>query len=99
VAPPIVNVGVQESHAVDSSSSTRHVQFEMMDNMIVDALGVNAGLDAGYDEVQDDVEVDEPPNEETQKFYKILKETNKPLFLGSPHSKLSMCARLIAQKS
>lgn len=88
VAPPIVNVGVQESHAVGSSSSTRHVQFEMMDNMIVDALGVNAE----YDEVHDDVEVDEPPNEEAQNFYNILKETNKPLFPRSPHSKLSMCA-------
>jgi len=98
-APPIVNVGVHESHALGSSSSTRHVQIEMMDNMIVDALGVNAGVDAEYDEVEDDVDVDEPPNEEAQKFYNILKETNKLLFPGSPHSKLSICARLIAQKS
>ena len=92
----IVNVGVEESHAGGSSSSTRHVQFEMMDNMIVDALGVNVGLDVEYDEVQDDVKVDEPPNEEAHKFYNILKETNKPLFQGFPHSKLSICVRLIA---
>jgi hypothetical protein len=42
-------VGDEENHVVGSSSSIRHVQFEMMDSMIVNALGVNAGLDAEYD--------------------------------------------------
>jgi len=37
----------------------------MMDNLIVDALGVNALLEVEYDELQDDVELDEFPNEET----------------------------------
>ncbi|KAK2433103.1 hypothetical protein QL285_018409 [Trifolium repens] len=82
------------------SSSTRpvivpdHQPFDMVDNMISNALGVNLSYDPSEEDVTDSL-----PNEEAQRFYNLLTETNKPLFEGSPHSKLSMCVRLLGLKS
>jgi hypothetical protein len=82
------------------SSSTRpvivpdHQPFDMVDNMISNALGVNLS----YDQSEEDV-TDSLPNEEAQRFYNLLADTNKPLFEGSPDSKLSMCVRLLGLKS
>ena len=45
------------------------------------------------------IDHDELPNEEAQKFYNLLRDSNKPLFEGSPQSKLSMCVKLLALKS
>ncbi|XP_058750302.1 uncharacterized protein LOC131623315 isoform X2 [Vicia villosa] len=70
-------------------------QFNLHDDMIGDALGVNVA----YDEQQDSGDEEELPNEKSQKFYELLKEINTPLFEGSSDSKLSMCVRLLAAKS
>jgi hypothetical protein len=58
----------------------------MVDNMIFNALGVNLSDDQSEEDVTDSL-----PNEEAQRFYNLLTDTNKSLFEGSPHSKLSMC--------
>ena len=43
--------------------------------------------------------MEEPPNEETQRFYKLLLDENTPLYEGTSESKLSMCVRLLAYKA
>lgn len=48
---------------------------------------------------QNDVDIDELPNEEVQRYYSLLPETNKLLFDGSPNSKLSMCVRFLGLNS
>lgn len=70
-------------------------QFNMMDDMVADALGVE--LSYG-DDVEDDQE-EQLPNEKAQRFYQLLSECNTPLYEGSSHSKLSMCVWLLAHKS
>ena len=63
-----------------SSSNPNTTGYELLDvvqGMISDAVGVN--LD--FEEPQYDA--DEVPNEEAQRFYMFLSETNKPLFEGS----------------
>ena len=69
-------------------------QFNLVEDMVSDALGVNVA----YDEPQD-FDVEEIPNEKPQKSYQLLKERNIPLFEGSSDSRLSMCVRLLAAKS
>ncbi|XP_058739830.1 uncharacterized protein LOC131612031 [Vicia villosa] len=83
---------------VDPGSSSSHMQcqeqFNLVEEMFTDALGVNVA----YDEPQD-LDGEELPNEKAQRFYQLLKEINIPLFEGSSDSKLSMCVRLLAAKS
>ena len=67
--------------------------LEVYQGMISHAVGVN--LD--FEEPEYDAE--EVPNEEAQRFYMYLSETNKPLFEGSTDSKLSVCVRLLGLKS
>lgn len=66
----------------DASRSQSHMkyleQFNLVDDMVGDALGVIVT----YDEPQD-FDAEELPNEKTQKFYQLLKERNIPLFEGS----------------
>lgn len=69
-------------------------EFETMTDMISNALGVNVS----FNEPQYD-DTDQLPNEQAQRFYCLLKETNTPLFEGSTESKLSMCVRLLGLKS
>ncbi|KAI5395526.1 hypothetical protein KIW84_061905 [Lathyrus oleraceus] len=77
-----------------TSSSQSHMeydeQFNLIDEMVGDAFGVNVT----FDEPEDfDVE------EEAQRFYQFLKEMNMSLFEGSSNLKSSMCVRLLASKS
>lgn len=91
-----------ENYNIGPSSSTNmlgidyynYQHFEAMNDMISDAVGVN--LSFNEDQYDD---TDGLPNEEAQRFYGLLKETNKPLFEGSSNSKLSMCIRLLGLKS
>ncbi|CAJ2650874.1 unnamed protein product, partial [Trifolium pratense] len=76
-----------------------------MDNMITNALGFNTPIyvpndvdDPADDEYDADVNV-ERPNEEAQRFFDLLKETNTPLCEGSRDSKLTVCIRLLGIKS
>ena len=69
-------------------------QFNLVEDMVSDAFGVNVA----YDEPED-FDAEELPNENAQKFYQLLKEINIPLFEGSSDSRLSMCVRLLAAKS
>ncbi|CAK8577297.1 unnamed protein product [Lathyrus sativus] len=89
-------IGVEIGRETSSSQShlQDHEQFNLIDDMVDDALGVNVT----YDEPQD-FDADELPNEEAQKFYQLLKEIDIPLFEGSSDSMLSMCVRLLAAKS
>ncbi|XP_058752188.1 uncharacterized protein LOC131625341 [Vicia villosa] len=77
-----------------SSQMQCQEQFNLVEEMFTDALGVNVA----YDEPQD-IDGEELPNEKAQRFYQLLKEINIPLFEGSSDSKLSMCVRLLAAKS
>lgn len=80
---------------VEYNEDVNTEQFNMMDDMVADALGVE--LSYG-----DDVEVDEeeqPPNEKAQRFYRLLSESNTPLYEGSSYTKLSMCVWILAHKS
>ncbi|XP_045809825.1 uncharacterized protein LOC123904179 [Trifolium pratense] len=76
-----------------------------MDNMITNALGFNTPIyvpndvdDPADDEYDADVSV-ERPNEEAQRFFDLLKETNTLLCEGSRDSKLTVCIRLLGIKS
>jgi len=91
---PPINIGFDvNTHASCNGTHTENVeQFDMMDDMIGDALGVNMS----YDEP---VEEELPPNKKAQDFYNLLEKINELLFEGSNDSKLSMCARLLAAKS
>ncbi|KAH1253813.1 hypothetical protein GmHk_04G010384 [Glycine max] len=42
--------------------------------------------------------MEEPPNEDTQRFYNLLVEANEPLYEGATDSKLSIFLRLLACK-
>ncbi|CAK8561169.1 unnamed protein product [Lathyrus sativus] len=90
------HVGVEIGREASSSQPQLQDQgkFNLIDDMIGDALGVNVT----YDEPQD-FDADELPNEEAQNFYQLLKEINIPLFEGSSNSMLSICVRLLATKS
>ncbi|KAK2445148.1 hypothetical protein QL285_016112 [Trifolium repens] len=91
-----------EVHANNTVASTSGMheeyveQFNLIDDMVGDALGVN--MDYGEDE-DDDVFEEQVPNEKAQKFYEMLREMNTPLFEGASDSTLSMCVRLLAAKS
>ncbi|GAU10287.1 hypothetical protein TSUD_422620, partial [Trifolium subterraneum] len=78
--------------------------FNEMNSMITNALGYNVPIyvsndvhEPEEDDYDGDVQV-ERPNEEAERFYDLLQETNKPLFEGSLDSKLTVCIRLIGMK-
>jgi uncharacterized protein YggL (DUF469 family) len=80
-------------------------EFNEMNDMITNALGFNVPNyvpndvdDLDDDEYDADVNV-EQPNDEVQRFFDLLKETNKPLFEGCLDSKLTVCIRLLGLKS
>ena len=70
-------------------------QFNMMNDMVDDALGV----ELSYNDDVEDEQGEQPLNEEAQRFYQLLSECNVPLFEGCTQSNLSMCARLLAHKA
>ncbi len=77
--------------------------FNEMNSMITNALGYNVPIympNDVHEPEEDDYDGDqvERPNEEAQRFYDLLQETNKPLFEGSLDSKLTVCIRLIGMK-
>ncbi|CAK8576088.1 unnamed protein product [Lathyrus sativus] len=94
-----MSMNMPETRNLQQGSSSRsqmeyEEQFNLHDDMIGDALGVNMA----YNEQQDS-DGEELPNEKAQNFYQLLKEINTPLFEGSSNSKLSMCVRLFVAKS
>ncbi|CAK8537010.1 unnamed protein product [Lathyrus sativus] len=80
------------------SSSRSHMEFEEQFNLIDDMVGNAFGVNVIYDEPQD-FDGEELPNEEAQRFYQLLKKMNTPLFERLADSKLSMCVRLLVAKS
>jgi len=46
-----------------------------------------------------DTNLEECPNESTQRYYNLLAEANQPLFEGARNSKLSVCVKLLSYKS
>ena len=76
-------------HASSSGARMECENFGVMEDMVGDALGVNLSYNEGGEE-------EIIPNEKALKFYKMMKEVNKPLFEGSSDSKLSMSVRLLA---
>ncbi|CAK8564377.1 unnamed protein product [Lathyrus sativus] len=93
--PSNVHAEITNTHA---SSSRSHMEFDEQFNLIDEMVGNAFGVNVTYDEPQD-FDGEEFPNEEAQRFYQLLKEMNTPLFEGSVDSKLSMCVRLLAAKS
>lgn len=95
--PRTINVSPigASSSSISSLVKIHQQYFDQQQNMISDALGVNVS----FIEQQYDVDANELPNEETQRFYNLLKETNKLLFDGFSNPKLSMCVRLLGLKS
>jgi hypothetical protein len=73
----------------------QHYPFAAMNDMIEDALGFNVVNNGSEDEY----EGDELPNAEAQRFFKLLKDTNTPLFEDSTESKLTVCIKLLGLKS
>ncbi|BAU03146.1 hypothetical protein VIGAN_UM020800 [Vigna angularis var. angularis] len=65
-----------------------------MEDMVHDALIQRQPFQASNSS-----NIEEAPNEETQRFYNLLLEANTPLYEGASDSKLSMCVRLLACKS
>jgi len=62
--------------------------------MVYDALTQQESFHAA-----DSNNMEEAPNEETQRFYNLLLDANTLLYKGASDSKLSMCVRLLACKS
>jgi len=99
-----IHHGEQVPHVNDNhddvrvSSSDVHVdeseQFLVMQDMVYDALGQHERF-----EPSNFNNIEEPPNEEAQRFYDLLLEANESLFEGAVDSKLSMCMKLLACKS
>ena len=80
-AVPAVNVPVEvvdhtsSSYPVTTTSEGWGIQpLDVYQGMISDAVGVNLDFE--------EPDADEVPNEEAQRFYMYLSETNKPLFEG-----------------
>ncbi|XP_052734056.1 uncharacterized protein LOC128196612 [Vigna angularis] len=69
-------------------------QVMTMEDMVHDALIQRQPFQASNSS-----NIEEAPNEETQRFYNLLLEANTPLYQGASDSKLSMCVRLLACKS
>ncbi|BAT81895.1 hypothetical protein VIGAN_03180500 [Vigna angularis var. angularis] len=65
-----------------------------MEDMVHDALRQNESWQASTSN-----NIEEAPNEETQRFFNFLLDANQPLYGGASDSKLSMCVRLLACKS
>ncbi|CAL5188079.1 unnamed protein product [Lathyrus oleraceus] len=80
------------------ASSRSHMEYDEQFNLIDDMVGHAFGVNVTYDE-PGDFDGEELLNEETRRFYQLFKEMNMPLFEGSSYSKLSMCLRLLAAKS
>ena len=86
-----------ESYMVGSSSDVQMPdmdQFHSMQEMINNVI-----WHPGTIEQEEADNTEEPPNAETQRFYNLLADANRPLFEGSLESKLSICVRLLACKS
>ena len=83
---------------MDVSSSVEYVaqgeQFILMQEMVCDALRKSKTFEAPNSN-----NIEEPPNEDTQRFYNLLVEANEPLYEGALDSKLSISTRLLACKS
>ena len=83
---------------MDASSSATDVsqveQFILMQDMVCDALRQHETFEA-----RNSNNMEEPPNEDTQRFYNLLVEVNKPLYKEASDSKLSISTRLLAWKS
>ncbi|XP_060168949.1 uncharacterized protein LOC132599690 [Lycium barbarum] len=60
--------------------------------MVMDALGM-------YNEGNNQQHVDQPPNEEAQRFYAQLESASRPFCEGMSHSALSVAVRLLSIKS
>ena len=92
-----VNFNIGDNCVSGLSSSvyiTKIDQFRTMEEMVNSALWQHETLQG----VQSS-NIEEPPTEDTQQFYNLLAEANKPLFEGSSESKLSVCVRLLSYKS
>ncbi|BAT79263.1 hypothetical protein VIGAN_02211700, partial [Vigna angularis var. angularis] len=61
-------------------------QFQTMEDMVHDALRQNESCQASTSN-----NIEEAPNEETQRFFNSLLDANQPLYEGASDSKLSMC--------
>ncbi|XP_024639923.1 uncharacterized protein [Medicago truncatula] len=79
---------------MDDNEQFNDEQFNMMNDMVADALG----MELSYNNDVEDEQGEQPPNEQAQRFYELLNECNVPLFEGCTQSKLSMCVRLLAHK-
>ena len=96
VFPIYMNVGVEG--VTNASSSVADVaqveQFVLMQEMVCDALRQPETFEAPNSN-----NMEEPPNEDTRRFYILFVVANKPLYKGASDSKLSIFVRLIACKS
>ncbi|XP_020208847.1 uncharacterized protein LOC109793787 [Cajanus cajan] len=75
-------------------NATESETSNSMHDMVCDALRQHGAFD-----ILENNNVEEPPNEDAQRFYNLLSEANCPLYEGSSESKLSMCVRLLACNS
>ena len=83
---------------MDASTSAEYVtqneQFMLMQDMVCNGLRQPLTFEAPNSN-----NMEEPPNEDTQRFYNLLVEANEPLYEGATNSKLSISARLLSYKS
>jgi len=84
---------IQEGHFNNDDNCMGH--FNYVDEDIVhDALRHEEPF-----KLLNSYNMNEAPNEETQRFYNLLLDANMSLYEGASDSKLSMCVRLLACKS
>ena len=89
---PHVDLNVGNSY-MDASTCAefvaQHEQFMLMQDMVCDAL-----MQPHTFEAPNSNNMEEPPNEDTQRFYNLLVEANEPLYEGATNSTLSISGRL-----
>ena len=72
----------------------QHEQFMLMQDMVCDALRQPQAFDPPNSNNKE-----EPPKEDTQRFYNLLVKVNEPLYKRATDSKLSISVKLLACKS
>ncbi|KAI5425714.1 hypothetical protein KIW84_031510 [Lathyrus oleraceus] len=88
----------------DDSNSSDHVchddQFEVMNQMVYDAIRHYRGFSHVNDNIEDEeFTEDEFPNEDAKRFYDKLISFNKPIYEGATQSILSISTQLLEIRS
>jgi len=93
----MLHVDLHEDDDFVLRAGVRNVEMEQLCDM--EEMVSNALCQFESAQQPNDTNLEECPNETTQRFYNLLTEANQPLFERATHSKLSVYVRLMSYKS